>query len=238
MDTRDLAQTIDVRLRNVANPDEAAKAAKYYGSGGPFIGVPTNKLQEMVADIARELEAMGATIGGTDLASALWGYGTLEHRLLAAMLVQKLLKPSDPATWDLGNKWIDDADSWELVDTVAIGILGEMVLADPKRIDELKRWTASDNFWRQRAAIMAMLPLNSEGRAHPGETFEICRPLMLTTEPHVRTALAWVIREVGAAAPDETAAFLLPYKFKVVNSLLREAARKLPRHLERAIVGG
>jgi len=238
MKSNDLAQAIDVRLRDMADRQEADKDAKYYGSGGPFMGIRPEGLQRLASDVTRELGAGEASAGVTDLVQALWEYGSHEHRLLAAMLVQRLLKPFNAEVWDLCGHWLDEADTWDLVDSIAVGILGEMVVADPKRIEGLRPWTAAGNFWQQRAAVMAMLPLNSGGRVHPAETFEICRPLMLTTEPHVRTALAWVIREVGAAAPDETAAFLLPYKFKVVNSLLREAARKLPRHLERAIVGG
>jgi 3-methyladenine DNA glycosylase AlkD len=238
MKSNDLAQAIDARLRDMTDPLEAAKAAKYYGSGGPFMGIGMEDLQRLTADFTRELGVGEALASVTDLVEALWEHGSHEHRLLAAMLVQRLLKPFNAEVWDLCSHWLDEADTWELVDSIAVGILGEMVVADPKRIEALKPWTASGNFWQQRAAVMATLPLNSGGRVHPTETFEICRPLMLATEPHVRTALAWVIREVGAAAPEETAAFLLPYKFKVVNSLLREAARKLPRHLERAIVGG
>ena len=234
----DLALALDTRLRGLANPEEAAKTAKYYGSAGPFLGIGTDMLQIVAAEIAKDLTSSGGWKSREDLAQTLWGYHTHEHRLLAVLLVQKYPRPYPTDMWDFCAHWLDETDNWEIIDTIAVGVLGEMVLADPKRVELLASWTTSGNFWRQRAAIMAMLPLNSGGSVHPAETFDLCRPLMLTTELHVRTALAWVIREVGAAAPDETAAFLLPYKFKVVNSLLREAARKLPRHLERAIVGG
>jgi len=233
-----LALALDTRLRGLANPEEAAKAAKYYGSVGPFLGIGTDVLQTIAAETAEGLTSSGGWNGEAGPAQTLWGYSTHEHCLLAVLLVQKYPRPYSADTWDICAHWLDETDNWEIIDAIAVGVLGEMVLADPHRVEILRSWTTSDNFWRQRAAVMAMLPLNSGGRVHAAETFEMCRPLMLTTEPHVRTALAWVIREVGVAAPDETAAFLLPYKFKVVNSLLREAARKLPRHLERAIVGG
>jgi 3-methyladenine DNA glycosylase AlkD len=233
-----LALALDTRLRGLANPEEAAKSAKYYGSVGPFLGIGADVLRIVAAETAEELTSSGSWGGEADLAQTLWGYGTHEHRLLAVLLVQKYPRPYSADTWDVCAHWLDETDNWAIVDAIAVEVLGEMVIDQPERVEELRRWTASENFWRQRAAVMAMLPLNCGDRVHAAETFEMCQPLMLTTEPHVRTALAWVIREVGTAAPDETAAFLLPYKFKVVNSLLREAARKLPRHLERAIVGG
>ncbi len=233
-----LAIALDARLRSMADPDEAAKAAKYYDSKGPFLGIRPDVLQLAATEIGEEWISNGDWDGGTEAVTALWGYHTQEHRLLAVYLLARSPKPFTAAIWDQGIRWLDETDNWEIVDAIAVGVLGEMVVSDRKRIDELKLWLNSDNFWRQRAAVMAMLPLNTGGRIHTAETFDMCRPLMLATEPHVRTAVAWVIREAGAVAPDETAEFLMPYKFKVVNSLLREAARKLPRHLERSIVGG
>lgn len=229
---------LDARLRALADPDEAVRAGKYYDSKGPFLGIRVDALQLIATEIAEDWTSTGGWGNGIGAIAELWGYGTQEHRLLAALLLARSPKPFPGEIWEQGVRWLDETDNWEIVDAIAVGLLGEMVVADRNRIEELKRWLSSDSYWRQRAAVMAMLPLNTGGRVHVAETFEMCRPLMLATEPHVRTAVAWVIREAGAVAPDETSEFLMPYKFKVVNSLLREAARKLPRHLERAIVGG
>lgn len=237
-DLQELQQSVDTELQRLADPEEAARAARYYGSGGPFLGVRIDALHRLADDL--DLRLLGADDTGApmEFAESLWQRGAHEHRFLAALLIGMLPKPYSESVWVLCDRWLDDADTWELVDRIAVGIVGEMIAADSSHLEDLRHWTESGSFWRQRAAIMALLPLNTDGRSHPEETFAICGPLMLATESHVRHALAWVLRETGAAAPDATATFLLPYKFKVVNSLLREAARKLPRHLERAIVGG
>jgi 3-methyladenine DNA glycosylase AlkD len=54
---------------------------------------------------------------------------------------------------------IHEAKGWDLIDNIAIWLIGELIRKDSQKHKLLKVWSTNDNFWIRRAAIISPIRL-------------------------------------------------------------------------------
>lgn len=86
------------------------------------------------------------------------------------------------------------ADNWDLVDLSAEYIIGEELLAG-RSADDILRLSSSPLLWHRRVAVVSTLMPVRKGRLD--EAFEMCHRHISDTEPLMRKAVGWVLRECG-----------------------------------------
>ncbi len=110
--------------------------------------------------------------------------------MLALEARRDLLGPSD---LPLLRTLVGDAETWALVDPLAGGILGRLIVAHPEIAADVDEWPTDPNFWVRRAALLSQLaPLRA---GHDFARFAAYADAMLDErEFFIRKAIGWVLR--------------------------------------------
>lgn len=194
---------------------------------GTVLGVRVPVIRKLATSF-REKHAM-AVQDVIALMDHLSSEGTREEVLFGIFLLAAHQKTLTQAIWPHLESWIDACDNWEICDQLAI-LIGGLVAKDLSLVARLRPWLRSDHIWRRRFPVAISTELNHRGRSHPKETFLLIEPVLDDPATMVRKAVAWALREVSKAAPNETIAFLEAHGHRLPRTVLRDGLRKLPDH--------
>jgi len=232
-DSTEAARELEHQLRELGTPERAAGQKRYLKSEREHLGVtvPDNRRAVRHAVLRRpEIthDALVAFVG------ALWRSGPFDCRLAAVLALEarpELLGPSDLG---LLRTLVGDAETWALVDPLAGGILGRLILAHPVLAGELDDWATDPNFWVRRAALLSQLaPLRA---GHDFGRFAGYADAMLEErEFFIRKAIGWVLRDYGKTHPDTVTAWLVPRRARASGVTMREAVKYLPEDAKGAL---
>ncbi len=128
------------------------------------------------------------------------------------------------------DSWIDDVDTWALMDPIGSNCLGELLLRKPALEKIFVKWRTDLNFWRRRATILPYLYLSLKKNYRPEFTKKILtaiRPHITDEEFFVGKAAGWVLRELSKRNPDAVRAFIESHKTKMTRLVLRESSIKI-----------
>lgn len=209
-------------LRAVGTPGRAVGQARYLKSDLEFLGVSVGQVRAMARRVAPSLDREGLLA----VVQALWAPPVFDLRLAVALLLEarpRLLRPGDT---DLLERLVRGSRTWALVDVLAIGVAGALLVHHPDSVEELDRWAADEDFWVRRAALLALLtPMR---RGLPLDRFLRYADAMVDEkEFFVRKAIGWGLREEGKRRPDEVVAWLGPRTDRVSGVTIREAVKYL-----------
>jgi len=141
------------RLEALADAGKAAEMGAYHKVARPYLGVSVPQIEELVAEWRADLSLEDRVA----LAAGLWESGIHEAMVAAAkLLAQARIRP-DGAVWDLICTWVPGFEGWAVADHATIAAQKRLV-ADPARIETVAGWTASENMWTRRAALVITLP--------------------------------------------------------------------------------
>lgn len=172
-----------------------------YGHGDTFIGitVPENRKISKTyhhASLDEILEMLHQPIH--------------EFRLAALLaLVEKYKRAkTDSARDEIARFYISIchlANNWDLIDLSTEYILGEEILKG-RYIDDAIRLSQSDSLWERRAAVVSTLTPVRKGQLDLA--LNLCHRLISDSEPLMRKAVGWVLRECGKKDRSRLEAFL------------------------------
>ena len=225
---KSLVEVIYKELQGLSDPIRKEKIAGYLKTSSlGFIGVE-------LPDIHRTVNAniKGFDIGQLrGLMSGLWKIETFETRLAAIDVLKVYAKkgPVDDAI-SFADKWIDDADTWVIIDPLCSPCIGSMILRDSKLEDTLRSWRTSDNFWRRRASVLPFLHLALKSQYRPEyneKILEAVTPHISDEEFFVGKAAGWVLRELSKRDPDLVTSYFEKHRDKMTKLVIREGSKKL-----------
>jgi len=222
-----LADGLERALAAVGTPERAIGEKAYLKSDLTFLGATVWQIR---AEVKAALEATPDLDHDLLLAwaDALWTRPVFERRMAATMLLElrtDLLSADDlPAI----ERLVHESMTWALVDGLAADVVGAILLAQPARaVGVLDRWSADDDFWIRRSALLAWLrPL--QGGAPLDRFLAYADAMLHEKEFFIRKAIGWVLREVGKRRPAEVAAWLAPRTGRASGVTMREAVKYLP----------
>lgn len=218
-------------LRAAGNAETASQQAAYHKTDRPFFGVTVPVIDEM-ARAWRQVLTLDARL---ELAAGLWDSNVHEGRIAAAkLLTQARIRPDDSGAWALIAGWAIGFDSWALADH-ACAAGARRLVADPTRVEAVAKWTAHDNMWTRRAALVITLPwarLN-----HPSATDLAIRERALgwaaeyvpDRDWFIQKAIATWLRELSKHDSTRTVAFLDAHGTAMKPFAAREAAAHLDK---------
>lgn len=222
-----LADDLTERLRAAGSPERAAAERRYLRSELEHLGTGVPAVRKAARDALRR-HGIADHDDVVALALALWRRPVHERRLAAVEVL--VARPAVLAADDLplAERFLREARTWALVDPLAIGVVGGIVAADDATGAVLDRWASDPDPWLRRAAVLALLrPL----RAGEGDWDRFARyadALLDDSDPFIRKALGWVLREVGRNRPELVVAWLGARTPRASGVTVREAVRHLP----------
>jgi 3-methyladenine DNA glycosylase AlkD len=229
-------KVLRARLRDLADPDAAAHARRFfktapgeYGAGDEFLGIRVPVLRKL----ARTHRDMPDGSMRSLLRSRLH-----EERLLALLMLVDRFRRGDAggraAIYRLYVANLDHIDNWDLVDSSASQIVGGHLESRSRRF--LYRLARSRDLWRRRVAIMATLHFIRLRQF--GDTLAIAEILFGDREDLIHKAVGWMLREVGNRDRATAERFLAAHYRDMPRTMLRYAIERFPAARRRAYLKG
>lgn len=230
------AKKIQSLLRQLADPENADKAARFfktgageYGEGDRFLGIRVPVLRKHVATF-------------NDLTTAdfdvLLSSGFHEERMFALLAMVRSFQRGDESNRTLiYNHYLANTryiNNWDLVDCSAYQIVGSY-LQDGDR-ETLACLARSSNLWERRIAMMATYQfIRSEDYA---TTLELAKILLTDEHDLIHKVVGWMLREVGNRDRAVEEAFLVKHYRDMPRTMLRYAIEKFPPEQRKAYLNG
>ena len=221
-----VADRLEASLRAVGTAHRAEGEKAYLRSGLDFTGTLVSDTRAAVKRIDVELGLDHDRLIG--LVEALWSKPVFERRLAAIMFLQRHPRLVSVADLPILERLVRESRTWDLVDYLAVDVLGRILVADPAAISsEMDRWASDDDFWIRRSSLLCELRPIRQG-ASLDRFLARAEPMLVEREFFIRKAIGWVLREAGKRRPSEVVALLGPRTHLASGVTLREAVKYLP----------
>ncbi len=215
-------------LKKMSDSNRREKIAGYLKTSSlDFIGVELPDIHRIVKQNIKSLKIEELP----EVMDGLWKIRTFESRL-AAIDVLKVYaqKGSVEIGMDFADKWVDDGDTWGIIDPLCSPTIGSMMVRDVKVHETLRSWRTSDNFWRRRASILPFLYLTLKTQYRPEYTdkiLEAVTPHISDEEFFVGKAAGWVLRELSKREPELIRKYIDENRTDMTKLVIREGSKKL-----------
>jgi 3-methyladenine DNA glycosylase AlkD len=218
--------------------DELARSASAAAtkSGKRFFKEPVALLGVKAADmhaLARRIHhAAGKSLtieAAQEVCNLLLPEKHTELKITAALFLGRFHKHLDKSVFTSCQRWINLGwcDSWAIIDTFGIYVLGPVLERAPELAAGTRSWRKSRNQWLRRAAAVALVKPVRRGQlldeAQAGMV-----PLLHDPEDLVQKAVGWLLRESGKTDMRRLAAFLGVHGTACARTTLRYAIERFP----------
>jgi 3-methyladenine DNA glycosylase AlkD len=214
-----------VRIFSAARePDRAVKAAAYMRDQFAFLGfsMPTQRAlaRTVVAGLPTPTEdELRAT------ALACWALEEREYQYFACDFLRTHHTVPGPEFLETARTLITTKSWWDTVDPLATRFVGDLVRLHPLLTGVMDAWSADDNMWLVRTAILHQLHY---GTATDTERlFGYCERQATHPDFFVRKAIGWALRHYARTDPVAVRAFVDTHRDRLSPLSIREATKHL-----------
>jgi 3-methyladenine DNA glycosylase AlkD len=227
-----MSQTVVERiieeLKGHGKQERKEKIAQYLKTSSlEFIGV---ELPDIHKTVKRNIKNLGID-ELPEVMEGLWKIKTFEIRLAAIDVLKVYAKKGSVETgMDFADIWVDDGDTWGIIDPLCSPAIGSMLLRDEKVEEILKSWRTSDNFWRRRASVLPFLHLALKSQYKPEfneKILDAVTPHVSDGEFYVGKAAGWVLRELSKRDPELVRSYFAKHSDRMTKLVIREGSKKL-----------
>ena len=174
------------------DPHAAGPMSAYMRSQFPFLGIKA----PVAAALLREARAGLATPSQDELvqvAKTLWHLPEREYQYAGASLLARYVSACDASFLPAVHELILAKSWWDTVDTLAVNVVGPLVLKHHELGAVMNEWVASSNVWIGRSAILHQLKY--KGRTDSAKLLRYCLIRAADKEFFIRKAIGWALRE-------------------------------------------
>ena len=225
-----------VDLKGQGDPERAKQQKRYlkspfqfYGVRKPLLNTWAKKIKNLNRDISQEKLIQ--------ICKDLWNSDFHDHKTLAIELLKAYPKYINDKELPLINKMIDESKGWDLIDNVAIFLVGELIRKSPEKRILIQKWSESENFWRRRVAIISPIKLFKKNECDLELYMEIWENHLDEKEFFIRKAIGWVLRELSKSNPEQVYKFIKKNKDIMSGLTYREGSRHLPEEYKHRLSG-
>jgi 3-methyladenine DNA glycosylase AlkD len=161
------------------------------------------------------------------VAEKLFAGRTLEEKIFAVFLLEKLTEEFGDAEFRLFESWLQRITSWADHDALVHYLIAPMVAAKPARAAKVFRWAKSPDRWLRRAACVALIQ-GTRRKMFSSEIERLSDLLLSDQDDMVQKGLGWLLRETAKAEPKGTVPYLMSIREQAPRLVLRTACETLP----------
>jgi 3-methyladenine DNA glycosylase AlkD len=130
--------------------------------------------------------------------------------------------------------WIDTyITNWASCDGFCNHTMGDFIEQFPEYLDELKRWTQSENRWMRRAAAVSLIVPAKHGK-FLSESVGIADLLLTDKDDMVQKGYGWLLKEASRKHQNEVFDYVMRNKMVMPRTALRYAIELMPGELKAA----
>ena len=221
----ELVEYVQSELARLADPDKAPAMAAYLKTDMPFYGVQTPPRRTLARELRKRFPPQSVAEYRTQI-EVLWELPHREEKYLAIGVAGAHPRFITFDQIDLYERMVSEGAWWDLVDSIASGIIGKVVLNERARMRPvLNAWIDCDDMWLRRTAIISQLEHKESTDA--GMLFDFCTRRAFEKEFFIRKAIGWALRQYARTNPEAVTEYLLENRDSLSGLSFREAAKHL-----------
>jgi 3-methyladenine DNA glycosylase AlkD len=202
----DLVERVRNGLALRADPAAAPGMQAYMKSAMPFRGVQKPARTALMRELALQLDDVAAV---ECAAAELWDDAAYREERYLALALARRLQP-DPARLPLIEHWIRTGAWWDLVDEIAVHLVGPVLRADPVRTEPIVRgWIVDTDRWLRRTSVVAQLGARSA--ADVDLLVDAIEANQDDPDFFLRKAIGWALRQHARTDPEWVRAFVVAH---------------------------
>ncbi len=165
------------------------------------------------------------------LCEELYQSGYIEESFIVSNWVHALSGRYEREDIEVFRCWIDTyITNWASCDGFCNHTMGDFIEEYPECIDELKRWTQSENRWMRRAAAVSLIIPAKNGK-FLNESIDIADLLLKDGDDMVQKGYGWLLKEVSRKHQKEVFDYVIKNKKVMPRTALRYAIELMPKDL-------
>ena len=206
-----------------ADKELAGPMSAYMKNKFSFLGIRSPLRKQLLKQVFAEYEMPK----GRDLlveTAVLYKMAEREFQYVAIALLDKGKKQLKTPDLAFCETLITEKSWWDSVDGIAPSIVGRIVLLDRDAGEEvMQQWSASQNMWLNRSAILHQLKYKTE--MNEELLYNIIRMHIESKEFFIQKAIGWVLREYAKTNPESVLLFVNSTDLKPLSR--REALKHM-----------
>ena len=218
-------RAIRAALTPLADPLRVQPMTAYMRDQFAFLGVAAPARRAATRTTIKALVAQRNAALLLDSAASLWRKQEREFHYTAVDLLVAGQKMLEPAALPALSTFITRQSWWDTVDPLAADVIGPLVARHPALIRTMDAWSADDNLWLRRTAILHQLKYGA--RTDARRLFAYCVANAEDPDFFIRKAIGWALRQFAYADRAAVQSFLTKERARLSPLSLREAGKHL-----------
>jgi 3-methyladenine DNA glycosylase AlkD len=167
------------------------------------------------------------------LCGELWKSGYMEESFIACSWSYFVRGKFEKKDFTVFEKWVNNyVSNWASCDTLCNHTIGSFVEMYPEFLENLKKWTKSDNRWTKRASVVTLIVPARHGKFLK-DIFAIADRLLLDDDDLVQKGYGWMLKVASQVHQKEVFNYVMKNKTKMPRTALRYAIEKMPDSLRK-----
>jgi 3-methyladenine DNA glycosylase AlkD len=156
-----------------------------------------------------------------------------EEAFIACEWSYRMHNEYETEDFTLFERWLNSyINDWAKCDTFCNHTIGSFIEKYPQYIENLKKWTRSDNRWLKRAAAVSLIIPAKRGK-YLAEIFEIADSLLTDKDDLVQKGYGWLLKDASIKHRDEVFDYVMKNKSQMPRTALRYAIERMPDDLKK-----
>ena len=224
---------LEIREELIRNRDDATQKSfpRFFREEVKCYGVKTGTVGKIANKYWLEIKSRNkAEIFG--LCEELYRSNYCEEAFIVSSWVPKLKERYERKDLALFRHWIESyITNWAMCDSFCNHSIGDFIEKYPECLDELKRWTGSDNRWMRRASAVSLIIPAKHGK-YLDIVFEIASLLLTDNDDMVQKGYGWLLKEASRHHQREVFEYVMRHRTAMPRTALRYAIELMPPDLK------
>jgi 3-methyladenine DNA glycosylase AlkD len=227
---KDVISAVRSELRDAADEKTKIGFTRFFKEEALFYGVKSAQVGKIAAKYFPEIKPRGKK-AVFRLCEELLKSDYSEESMIAFTWSYRLHKEFEEKDFTVFEGWLRQyVNNWAKCDTLCNHTIGSLVEKYPQYLEDLKRWTKSDNRWLKRAAAVTLIIPAKQG-LFLDAIFEIADRLLLDKDDLVQKGYGWMLKEAAVKHQPEVFDYVLKNRAVMPRTALRYAIEKMPSAL-------
>ncbi|OPX69060.1 MAG: DNA alkylation repair enzyme [Methanoregulaceae archaeon PtaB.Bin056] len=226
-----LIARIRKELSEHADPEIQKNSKRFFKEEIRCYGIKTARVVAIAKQYWKEIKSRekGEILA---LCEELYKSGYMEESFIASEWTQRLSDDFEREDLSVFRRWIGAyISNWASCDGFCNHTMGAFFEKYPDTIDELKRWTQSENRWMRRAAAVSLIIPAKRGKFLE-ESLAIADLLLTDEDDLVQKGYGWLLKEASRMHSGEVFSFVMEKKRDMPRTALRYAIELMPKELK------
>jgi 3-methyladenine DNA glycosylase AlkD len=219
-----LLARLDAGFSTSRDPVRAASMAAYMRDQFRYFGLPSPALRSLVRAATAGLPRPSVS-DLREIALRCWARDEREFQYVACDYLRKHVAVADADFLPVARTLIVTKSWWDTIDPLATRFVGDLVRAHPSLSPAMDDWSADENKWVVRTAILHQL--NYGAATDTDRLFAYCVRQAGHPDFFVRKAIGWALRHYARTDPEAVRGFVVAHSDILSPLSVREASKHL-----------